>query len=113
MSPVFDVARSLLLVETEQNAGARRHSVPLTAPEPLPRAALLRQLGVDVLLCGAISLPLQQAVTSSGIRVVPNVCGSVEEIVGAFLGGRLRGNAFLMPGCGRRRHRWGHRPGGG
>ncbi len=66
--------------------------------------------GVDVLVCGAISGPLAGILTANGMKVVPWICGDVENVFQAFLRGRLSEASFLMPGCcGRRRRFHGHR----
>jgi predicted Fe-Mo cluster-binding NifX family protein len=66
------------------------------------RALLLAGLGVQVLVCGALSAPLQQAMAARGIDVCPFIAGSRDRIVRAWLAGTLGGDAYRMPGCGRR-----------
>jgi predicted Fe-Mo cluster-binding NifX family protein len=72
-------------------------------------------LGVDVLICGAISAPLRAVLAAEGVRVIPNRCGFVEEVLRAFLSGELTEQAFLMPGCREqpRQRRMQHRQRGG
>jgi len=107
VSPVFDVARSVLLVDLEAGVEQRRRRVPLGETGFLARAGRLRALSVNVLICGAVSWPLERALLSAGIEVVSHVCGDADDVLRAYLTGRLRDRAFLMPGCGRWRHRWG------
>jgi predicted Fe-Mo cluster-binding NifX family protein len=66
----------------------------------------LVELGVGTLVCGAISRPLHDMVASQGIRVVPFVTGDLDKVVQAWLNGELARDAFCMPGCCRRRHRF-------
>ena len=113
VSPVLDVARSLLLVDLEAGVEGRRRLEALEETGVLARAARLRGLSADVLICGALSRPLEQALVSAGIEVIPHVCGNVDEVLGAYLAGRLRDRAFLMPGCGGCRHRRGRGKRGG
>jgi len=104
VSPVFDVAANLLLVDVADTREVGRQEVPLTAVHPAYRAQELARLPVNVLICGAISRPLEMAVCSLGVQVIAQVCGQVEEVLKAFLEGRLSNPVFLMPGCcGRRR----------
>jgi predicted Fe-Mo cluster-binding NifX family protein len=108
VSPVFDVARMIVLVELDGGREARRQMVPLRSQDVLRRVGELSQHGVQVLICGAVSRPLEAALSAAGIRVIPQTCGPVEEVLGAFVAGRLDDPVFLMPGCcGRRRHGWG------
>ena len=110
VSPVFDAATRLLVVEMGDGRESGQGDWPLTATDPTQRAAELSRSGTDVLICGAISWPLEMAVSSEGIEVIAQVCGQVEEVLSAFLEGRLSDPAFLMPGCcgRRRRFRGGH-----
>jgi predicted Fe-Mo cluster-binding NifX family protein len=114
VSPVLDVARHLLVVEVEGNAEVGRGEADLAEAQLGPRAQQIRGLGVEVLICGAVSWPLEAALTSAGVRVIPQTCGWVEDVLQAFLSGGLTDEAFLMPGCcGRRRRFRGGRRGGG
>jgi len=104
VSPVFDVARNLLVVDTDDGVERARQDLVLVVEEPQLRAARLAAIGADVLICGAISRPLEVAVVAAGIDVIPQTCGDVENVLAAFLDRRLRQDTFLMPGCcGRRR----------
>lgn len=104
ISPVFDVARSLLLVEVEAGREVGRREEPMGEVDIAGRAVHVARLGVDVLICGAISRPLEMMLVSEGLEVVPHACGPVEEVLQAYVSGRLSDRAYLMPGCcGRRR----------
>lgn len=105
VSPVFDVAGSLLLVEVEDGRELRREEVRLARTEASARVADLTRLGADVLVCGAISAPLQARLAAAGVQVVGFVCGAVEDILAGFLSGELANPAFLMPGCSGQRRR--------
>lgn len=108
VSPVLDVSRRLLIVDAEGKTEVGRHDLHLEDTSLAARTTCICGTGVNVLICGAVSWPLEAALVSRGIRVIPQVCGPVDEVLGAFLAGRLTGAAYLMPGCcGRRRHRGG------
>ena len=119
VSPVFDVAKHLLVVDVERDTEIGRSEVDLEETRLAARASRVTALGVHVLICGAISWPLEGMLTSAGLRVIPRMCGPVEDVLRAFLAGQLANEAFLMPGCcGRRRRlrggrRHGGRPGAG
>ena len=68
------------------------------------RAQTLVNLGVDLLICSAISLPLESTVWVSGVEVIPDTCGSVEEIIEAVTSGDRALTRFRSPGN-TRRHR--------
>lgn len=117
VSPVFDVAERMLVVDTDGCAktAQREESIP---SDPFGKPQRLAGLGIEVLLCGAVSRPLAAMLESQGIRVVSFLAGSAEEVVDAYLEGRLSDSSYWMPGCCRRRAgRWcrglGRRPGKG
>jgi len=99
VSPVFDVADTIWIVETHSRRPLEKSEHKLSATEPAARAAELAGLGADLLICGAVSTPLEAALRAAGVEVVPFVCGPVEEVLGAHLDGKLHGPAYRMPGC--------------
>jgi len=116
VSNVFDFAHRLLLVDIENGKEANRSEVELK-DESLPqRAGQLKSLGVDVLVCGAISRVLANMITASGIQLLAYVAGRVNDVLQAYLNGQLVQPQFSMPGCwpgarrgfgrGGRGHRW-------
>ena len=114
ISPVFDVARRLLVADIEDGKEIGREERAIEEMQPALRAKRLLDLGVSVLVCGAVSGSLEQMLLSSGVRVIPQICGLVEDVLQAFVADRLTEEAFLLPGCcgcGRRR-RGRHRGGG-
>ncbi|MGD2108039.1 MAG: NifB/NifX family molybdenum-iron cluster-binding protein [Phycisphaerae bacterium] len=103
VSPVFDVANRLLMADIEGDQEIFRNELILDEREPGRRAQRVAELHVDVLICGAISEALETMLTSAGVEVVAQICGPTDEVLHAFVSGRLTGDVFLMPGCGNRR----------
>lgn len=114
VSTTFDFARKLLVVETDGGKEISRREIPLGDEAPAVRARRMQDLGVEVILCGAVSQPLAQAVSRAGIQTIPYVSGQVDNVLAAYLCERLAEPRFLQPGCrpGARR-RWRHRCGFG
>jgi predicted Fe-Mo cluster-binding NifX family protein len=100
VSPVFDEATRILLVDISNNRVKRRREELLVAHNLFERARMLPKFGVDLLICGMISQTQQTAIVSEGIRIIPHICGSMEDVIAAFLDGRIEGGALRMPGCG-------------
>jgi len=103
VSPVMDAAGHLLLVEWLDGREVGRREVLLRSQDPLERAREVADLQPDVLICGAISWPLETGLVAGGLRVIPHICGNIEQVLAAFQDGRLDSEAFVMPGCCRRR----------
>jgi len=106
ISPVFDTADQLLLVDEQDGCEKERRLVSLTGVAGPSRADRLRQMGVQVLLCGGITRPLWLGLTSGGITVIPNLFGEAGTIVSRYLAGEDLEDRFTLHG--RRR---GRRPG--
>jgi len=99
VSTVFDFAGKLLLIDMDGSKETSRTENVLP-DEPIPqRAARLKNFGVDVLICGAISRPLALMISGSGIEVLPEISGRIDEVLNAYLAGRLTEQRFSMPGC--------------
>jgi len=111
ISPVFDVASTLLVLDVAGEQILRRETASLVSRDPFRRTAEVAGLGVQVLLCGALSEALERALVGAGIRVISFVCGDLETVISAFLRAQLTGVRFWMPGYQGRRGR--HRRRGG
>jgi predicted Fe-Mo cluster-binding NifX family protein len=103
VSPVFDEASRILLVDISNKQEQRRREESLVVQNPFERARMLPSLGVDLLICGMISQTQQTALASTGVRIIPHICGSMEDVIAAFLDGRIENGALRMPGCGRQK----------
>lgn len=101
---MFDVAVNLLLVEVDSGREVRRQETRLFATGLLARAAEFVSLGAGILICGAISAPLEAKLIASGVQVIGFTCGTVNDVLAAYLSGELEGQAFVMPGYLRRRN---------
>jgi predicted Fe-Mo cluster-binding NifX family protein len=99
ISPVFDTARHLQVVDVDGGLLTGRVEEPLDEDLPDRRVARLAVLKVDALICGAISRPLADMVQTAGIQLVPFVAGPVEEVLRAYVKGTLPAAVFQMPGC--------------
>ena len=106
VSPVFDTALRLHCVDVEAGVINYRQEVRLEATAPYERARQVRQIGVDVLICGGISMPLGRMLRLEGVEVIPFVAGEIDEVLKAYSTGKMNDSVFAMPGCrGRQRRR--------
>jgi predicted Fe-Mo cluster-binding NifX family protein len=104
VSPVFDVAGCLMIVEVfgHEPASIEEHRL---VPD---RVQALREHGIDILICGAISHDLEERVLAAGIEVVAEIRGDTNEVIRAFATNQLVRPEFSMPGCHSRRRRPGN-----
>ena len=108
ISPVFDVARQVLMLDVEHGRVVARHAETLPGTELQAQVGRLAALAPQTLICGAISRPMAALLEANNICVIPFTAGDVERVLGAWLLGTLPNPALSMPGCcGRRRCRGG------
>jgi len=100
VSPVFDFAHRILVVQCDDDEEQSRYRYEIPDESMAARAERLRELGVNVLVCGAISNPLAKMVSGMGITLIPWKCGLVEEVLVAYFSGTLEDPRFSLPGAG-------------
>jgi predicted Fe-Mo cluster-binding NifX family protein len=106
VAPVFDVARHVRLVEVESGNVLSETEETLPTGPVHAKGRRLAELGVKALVCGAVSRPVFSLIAAYDIRVIPFVAGDLEEVIQAYLHGKLETDVFAMPGfCGRRGRR--------
>jgi len=103
ISPVFDVAERVLVLDIDNGIEINRQEEMINAATFQQRSRRLCELEVNSLICEAISKPLEVMLLSSGIQVIPHTCGPLEEVIKTFISRGLTESDFLMPGCCRRR----------
>jgi predicted Fe-Mo cluster-binding NifX family protein len=103
ISPVFDSAQMLLIAEIERKkiTGRRYEAMPFNSPSS--RALKIFNLGVDVLICGAISRLYADMIEAYNIHLIPFVAGNSEQVLNAYVKNALPAPEFQMPGCGIKR----------
>ena len=115
MSPVFDVSREALILTIENGVVVARSTEGIKTPTATLKLDRLTEIGVETVICGAISEPLHHELTARGVQVVSFVAGEIDDVVASFLAGTLPTPALSMPGCCGRQHRFsgGRGQGGG
>lgn len=96
----MDVAETVCVVEPSDGPSPERKHFALLCDHLAGKALFLREMGVELLVCGAVSNGLLRLLNSQGIKVIPFVAGDLETVLLAWLEGRLPDNSLLMPGCG-------------
>ena len=105
ISPVFDVARQVLMLDIQDGREVDRHMATLPGTELQDQTDRLAGLAPHALICGAISNPMAAMLAAKGVRVIPFTAGTVDEVIAAWLAGSLPNPALSMPGCCRQMRR--------
>jgi predicted Fe-Mo cluster-binding NifX family protein len=102
VSPVFDVCREALILEVENDSVSSRVAENVSSENPSTKIERLVNLGVETLICGAISEPVYWELTQRKVRVIGFIAGEIEEVIQTFLTKGLPTASLSMPGyCGR------------
>ncbi len=99
IAPVFDVATEFLVVFVKGKEFVIDKSVNIDETEFFLRILKIKKVNPEVVLCGAISKPYFLALTSLNIEVIPFIAGDVDEVINAYIAGKVEGRDFIMPGC--------------
>lgn len=106
MAPVFDVSREALVLAIEDGAITSRSIENIETPMASLKLERLMELGIQTLVCGAITEPLQHELSVRGVKVIGFVAGDIDEVVQGLLDGTLPTRALSMPGCCGRQNRF-------
>ena len=99
ISPVLDTALRLLIVELDGGREVSRVEIFLDEQDLSRKCLRIQRLGIDVLICGAISRTFSRTLMGSGVNIIPGISGPAEDVLQASLDGTLSQSRFLMPGC--------------
>lgn len=99
ISPVFDVARNLVVLEIENNSIKQRSLEVFPSDQPEKKAIRMKELGISTLICGAISKYVARLISVHRIEIIPFISGETDVVIKAFLSGQLPNPGMMMPGC--------------
>lgn len=98
ISPVLDSATRLLVVDVEDKDELSRSEIHLDGMDLPMKCRKIRDIGVDVLICGAVTRQLAARLKASGINIVPGISGRLDDVLHACFHGNLARSEYLMPG---------------
>ena len=102
VSPVLDTADRVLIYEVEGSTITPCGEVFLGQSETVERARIISE-AADVLVCAALSQPLESCLAGYDVDVRGWLMGDPRGLVEIVAYGNDPGSEWYMPGCGRRR----------
>jgi len=98
VSPLFDSAAHLLLVEPNSRGLQEKSLVNVDSLSMLQRIQMLKKWNLDLFVCGGITPSVLKAVRNQSIETVPFMCGRVDDLIQALERGEDLRAMFSMPG---------------
>jgi predicted Fe-Mo cluster-binding NifX family protein len=105
IAPLFDVAGKIHVVESEAGNITAQTRLCLDDPSPALKVRRLADLGVQMLVCGAISRSARNMVKAYGIELVAYISGDLDTVIEAWQHDQLGTDVLRMPGCNSAFHR--------
>jgi predicted Fe-Mo cluster-binding NifX family protein len=110
ISPVLDYSGSLTILTIINSRVTETRTISTNSDHAGKIVSILLEHDIDVVICGGVSQELVEQITSSGIILYNNVCGTIDEILTDYLSGRHDFSDHLLPGCRRHgKHQGNHR----
>lgn len=108
VAPRLDCAAQMLILEIEGEDIFAKKEISLCWHNPLVAVNQIKEMAVDVLICGAVPCFMARLLAWSGVRLVSWVSGDWEEVLKLFIKGELNEHhLWPCPGKQRKRRRRG------
>jgi len=85
ISPLLDVSERFVLFEVKDKIVIQKIVISINAETDRFRIQKLKELGVAVLICGAVSRYLSHIIIETGMKFIPWISGSIDEVIKSFL----------------------------
>ena len=106
VSPLMDVSNRYMIYETEDGKIKQRIDISLNADGESQRVEKLKEIGVNTIICGAVSGYVAHLVDDKGMRLLSMIYGPIDEIIEHYLKNSL--GTYCSGACnGRKRQRRG------
>ncbi len=99
VSPVFDAAATLLVVQIENRMVVKKSYESFDPETPFDLIKLLKKMQVPVLICGAISTKPADLIVNNDIKLISFVTGNALKLIENFARKQTIEKSNMMPGC--------------
>jgi predicted Fe-Mo cluster-binding NifX family protein len=99
ISPLLDVSDKYVIFETENGEVKQKINISLNVEGEPQRVEKLKEIGVNTIICGAVSGCVARIVYEKGIRLISMIYGPIEEIINQYLSNSLATNCPENTGC--------------
>ncbi len=93
VAPCFEYSATIAIFTIEQGKITNQTDFVLQSQQSFDRFRLLRDQGVDTLICGGVENRFEDLIRDNGIEVISWVVGNVSELLTMFIQGKLTSGA--------------------
>lgn len=89
ISPLLDVSERFVIFEVKGEAVTQKIEISIDAENERFRIRKLKELGVSVIISGAVSRYLSHIITGTGLKLIPWISGPADDVIKSFLDNTL------------------------
>ena len=108
ISPVFDAAGTLLVAQIKNRMIIKKSYTSFNPETPSDLIKTLKEMGISILICGAISTKPADLIVENDIKLISFVTGSALKLLEDFAHKQTIEKTFMMPGCSKQ-YCWRHK----
>jgi len=97
VAPCFEVARYFVIARFQDNREISRETMQCSGCEGFGRISVLRDHKIDTLICRGIKGFYRDLLESSGVKVVCNQSGTIDELLAAYSSGEFAEGCPVKP----------------
>lgn len=90
VAPCFEYSATITIFHVVKGEVLNQTDFTLQSQHPFDRFRLLRDQGVETLICGGLEEKFEDLVSAHGIQVISWVSGSVQDLLEQFIRGTLK-----------------------
>lgn len=99
VSPLLDVSSRYAIFEAEDGQIKQKMDISLNTEGETRRVEKLKEIGVNTIICGAVSGCVAHIINEKGMRLLPMIYGPVDEIIEHYLTDTLGPYCTGTGGC--------------
>ena len=99
ISPLMDVSNRYMIYETEDGEIKQKIDISLNTEGQPQRVEKLKDIGVNTIICGAVSGYMAHIVGEKGMRLLPMIYGPIDEVIDRYLENSLASYCPKPVGC--------------
>ena len=103
ISPLLDVAKKFAIYEIEEGEVKQKMTIDIHTDYELQRIEKLKEIGVSVIIGGAVSGFVSEMIREKGIHLISWITGPVDDTIELYIKNELEASREKTPGCKRRR----------